>query len=90
MVENAEIIYVQVTREVDRRKRTINYVAINQDLGIMTVGHNFDKLLENLEDAIRLSMQDLDTETAYGIAKKPRIILQMELDNEVITTTEVE
>jgi hypothetical protein len=90
LADRANVIYVEFSREVDHMNRPISYIATSQDFGITTTALTFEKMLENLKDAIRLSIQNLDPTEAYGISEHPRIIVQMEIDYAEIAATDGE
>ena len=66
-------IKVEVTHDEDYGPV---YVASNDELGLVTDGETFEALLDNLREALTLSLQDAGE---LNFAPRPRVLLTLEM-----------
>jgi hypothetical protein len=55
------------------------FVAHSDDLRFTTDGKTFEELLENIQECVQLSMEDVDPAAFYGVARDARVQLIMEM-----------
>ena len=55
------------------------YVAHSGEIGLVTDGETLDELLTNLQEALALCLEDVDTVKEYQLKPDPRIILTMDI-----------
>jgi predicted RNase H-like HicB family nuclease len=71
-------LHIDVERTFDEEYGVV-YVASNDQIGLVTDGQTFEELLQNLQEAIAVCLEDTDTVTEFNLAPKPNIALQLRL-----------
>ena len=55
------------------------FVAHSDEVGLVTDGDTLDDLMKNLQEALSLCLEDVDTVAEYHLTPNPRIILTMDM-----------
>jgi predicted RNase H-like HicB family nuclease len=71
-----DVLYIDVEYKKHERHYA-RFIAVNHELGLITEGSTFEKLLENLQDAIHLSLQS-QTASGNSLPSQRRILIRME------------
>ena len=71
-----DTIYVDVEYDTTDEDYGPVYIASNDELALVTDGQTFDKLCENLVEALSLILEN-DVRTHFNLASEPRIILRV-------------
>ena len=71
------VLYIDVELNVEDDQYGPMYIATNDRIGLVTDGHTFEELRENLKDALDACLGDIDTIAEYNLIPNPRIELKV-------------
>ncbi len=81
MHQKRDTVEIRVEVTQDDEYGTV-YVASNDELGLVTHGETFEKLLVNLREALEVSLEDA---AELKIVSEPRILLTLEMPQDAQT-----
>jgi len=70
-----EVLTIQIEYSTEDEEPI--YVATNDAIGLVTDGHTFEELLENLKEAIAVCLEDTDTVNLFNLVPNPRVEIRM-------------
>lgn len=74
-----DTIYVNVEYSDEDQDYGPVYVASCDELALVTDGQTFEELLENLREAITVSLEDTDTITEFSLVPHPQVVILIRL-----------
>lgn len=72
-------IHVHVEYSTEDEEYGPVYVASCEEISVITDGRTLDELLKNLQEAISLHLEGVDTVAEFNLVPTPQLVLTLEL-----------
>ncbi len=79
MSEIQDTLYINVQYSTEDEDYGPVYVASCELLGLTTDGRTFDELIENLHEAIVVSLEGVDTIAELSLTPNPKVVISLEM-----------
>jgi predicted RNase H-like HicB family nuclease len=86
VIEIQDTLYINVEYSTEDEDYGPVYIATCGLLGLTTDGRTLDELIENLHEAIVVSLEGVDTISELGLTPNPKVVISLEMPTDYAKT----